>query len=230
VTRYGQQVAFAELLAHPDVVEEQVLASPVGFLALHGGLEPRTAEIATAAAALAGASRYVVVQPEDLKRHVPSHRHDPADAPLLASFLDHVDVVISVHGYRGRGHLEDAILVGGRDRELAVVVADRLRSALPGSPVIDDLDAIPLRLRGLDARNPVNRTARGVQLELPHPVRGVGPYGRGEGADAHRARGAALVTALAELARAHAVVADLDLSAATRLLAQRYRVVDGQSS
>ena len=36
----------ALLLARPDVVEEQVLASTVGFLALHGGLEPGTAEIA----------------------------------------------------------------------------------------------------------------------------------------------------------------------------------------
>src|SRR6476469_1664495 len=48
-------VAFADLLAHPDVVEEQVLAarppgSAVGFLALHGGLEPGTAEIAVSAA------------------------------------------------------------------------------------------------------------------------------------------------------------------------------------
>ena len=44
--RYRRRVAFAELLAHPDVVEELVLRSPVGFLALHGGLEPGTAEIA----------------------------------------------------------------------------------------------------------------------------------------------------------------------------------------
>jgi len=64
-------VAFADLLAHPDVVEEQVLAPPrggvaVGFLALHGGLEPATAEIAVAAARRSGASWYVIVQPDSL--------------------------------------------------------------------------------------------------------------------------------------------------------------------
>ena len=31
-----------------------------------------------------GASWYVIRQPDDLKRHVPSHEHDPAEAPLLA--------------------------------------------------------------------------------------------------------------------------------------------------
>src|SRR5262249_17511325 len=98
-------VAFVELLAHPDVTEEQGLGSPVGFLALHGGLEPGTAEIARESARRSGASWYLIVQPDDLKRHVPSHEHDPAESPLLAGFLDHVDVVISVHGYWG--HADD---------------------------------------------------------------------------------------------------------------------------
>ena len=44
--RYRHPVGFAELLAHPEVVEELELRSGVGFLALHGGLEPGTAEIA----------------------------------------------------------------------------------------------------------------------------------------------------------------------------------------
>ena len=47
-------MAFAELLAHPEVVEELELRSTVGFLALHGGLEPGTAEIARDAAARGG--------------------------------------------------------------------------------------------------------------------------------------------------------------------------------
>src|SRR4051794_12311952 len=64
--RYRRRVAFADLLAHPDVVEEQVLASSVGFLALHGGLEPGTAEIAGEAACRSGASCYAIVQPDDL--------------------------------------------------------------------------------------------------------------------------------------------------------------------
>jgi phage replication-related protein YjqB (UPF0714/DUF867 family) len=194
-------VAFAELLAHPDVVEEQVLASPVGFLALHGGLEPGTAEIAREAARRADASCYAIVQPDDLKHHVPSHENDPADAPLLAAFLEHVDAVVSVHGYWGHDDLHAALLVGGGDRELAAALAARLRAALPDYVVIDDLAGIPRRLRGLDPRNPVNRAARGVQVELPHPVRAIGPYGYGDRGDVHRTHNEALVATLADFAR-----------------------------
>jgi len=191
-------VAFVDFLAHPDVTEEQVLGSPVGFLALHGGLEPGTAEIAVAAARQAGASWYAIVQPDALKCHVPSHEHDPAEAPLLAGFLDHVEVVISVHGYWG--HADDPLLVGGRDRGLASSLGARLRVALPDYRVVDDLDEIPRRLRGVDPRNPVNRAPRGVQVELPHPVRAIGPYGRGEAGERHRSATAALVEALAAFA------------------------------
>ncbi len=206
---YRFPVAFVDLLAHPDVVEEQVLAptaggGAVGFLALHGGLEPATAEIAVAAARAAGASWYVIVQPDDLKRHVPSHEHDPGAAPLLAGFLDHVDVVISVHGYWGHDDLHDALLVGGRDRALAASLGTRLRAALPDYRVVDDLDAIPRRLRGVDPRNPVNCAARGVQVELPHPVRAIGPYGRGAAGERHRLHVGALIDALTEFAHEQA--------------------------
>jgi phage replication-related protein YjqB (UPF0714/DUF867 family) len=163
-------------------------------------LEPGTAEIARDAAARAGASSYAIVQPDDLKRHVPSHEHDPADAPLLAAFLDHVDVIVSVHGYWGRDDLHSALLVGGGDRELAAALAARLRTDLPDYLVIDDLDGIPRRLRGLDPRNPVNRVRRGVQIELPHPVRAIGPYGYGERGDVHRTHTEALVASLATFA------------------------------
>jgi phage replication-related protein YjqB (UPF0714/DUF867 family) len=194
-------VVLDELLALPDVEEHCVLRSGFGFLALHGGLEPGTAEIAVAAARRAGSSWYVIVQPDDLKQHVPSHEHDPADAPLLAGFLDHVEVVVSVHGYWGHDDLHSALLVGGRDRALAARLAAQLRGALPDYRVVDDLDAIPRRLRGVDPRNPVNRAERGVQVELPHPVRAIGPYGRGEHGDRHRAHTEALVDALAAFAQ-----------------------------
>jgi phage replication-related protein YjqB (UPF0714/DUF867 family) len=193
-------VAFAELLAHPDVFEGRVLASTVGFLALHGGLEPGTAEIARDAAERSGASWYAVVQPDDLKRHVPSHQTDPGCAPLLAGFLEHVETVVSVHGYWGHDELHTALLVGGGDRELAAALARRLRVALPDYSVIDDLDVIPRHLRGLDPRNPVNRAPRGVQIELPHPVRAIGPYGHGERGAVHRAHTEALVANLAAFA------------------------------
>jgi phage replication-related protein YjqB (UPF0714/DUF867 family) len=39
-------------------------------------------------------------------------------------------------------------------------------------PVVDDLAAIPKSMRGIDPRNPVNRSrGGGVQLELPHRAR-----------------------------------------------------------
>ncbi len=193
-------MAFADLLAHPDVVEEQLLASPAGFLALHGGLEPGTAEIARAAARRSGASCYVIVQPDDLKHHVPSHQTDPGCSPLLAEFLGHVETLVSVHGYWGHDDLRHALLVGGGDRVLAAELAGRLRVALPGYRVVDDLDRIPRRLRGVDPRNPVNRASRGVQVELPHPVRAIGPYGAGARGEVHRAHTAALVDVLAAFA------------------------------
>jgi phage replication-related protein YjqB (UPF0714/DUF867 family) len=196
-------VTFAELLAHPEVVEELTLGSRVGFLALHGGLEPGTAEIARAAAARTGASCYAILQPDDLKRHVPSHEADPGCAPRLASFLEHVEVLVSVHGYRGRAELHTAVLLGGTDRALAGALAARLRPALPEYRIVDDLPSIPRRLRGLDPRNPVNRSSGGgVQVELPHPVRALGPYGQGANRAIHRAHTEALVDALAGFAAA----------------------------
>jgi phage replication-related protein YjqB (UPF0714/DUF867 family) len=171
----------AELLAHEGVVETCELRGPLGFMALHGGsLERATAEIARAAAAACGASLYAVEQPEDLQWHIPSHRHDPGEAPRLAAFLDHVDRVVSIHGY-GREGWWTRLLLGGRDRELAASAAIELRGHLDGFEVVDELDAIPVELRGLHPDNPVNRVAAGgVQVELPPRVRGLGPHGRPE--------------------------------------------------
>lgn len=196
-------MAFAELLARPDVLEERALRSAVGFLALHGGLEPGTAELAQAAAAAADASLYAVVQPADLRCHVPSHETDPAAAPGLASFLEHVRVVISVHGYFRRRHeLGHAILVGGGERSLAAALAWRLRQALPDVGVVDDPADIPPDLRGLDARNPVNRAVGGgVQLELPPLVRVIGRVADRPEAAPYRAQTIVLVETLAAFAR-----------------------------
>jgi phage replication-related protein YjqB (UPF0714/DUF867 family) len=196
-------VAFAQLLAHPDVVEELTLrAHRVGFLALHGGLEPGTGELARTAADLAGASCYVVHQPHDLHRHVPSVAADPADAPRLAAFLDHARVVVSVHGYWSRrAALGHAILVGGARRELVEQAAARLRAELPAVPVVDDPAAIPPDLRGLDPRNPVNRgVAGGVQLELPPHVRVIGRLADRPTAAPYRAQSLVLARTLAALA------------------------------
>ena len=105
---------FADLLAESGVVETVRLGSPFGFMAFHGGsLEVATDTIAAAAAERSGASLYTVAQPEDLNWHVPSKLVDPAASDGLAAFLDHVDVVVAVHGF-GREGMFTSLLLGGQ--------------------------------------------------------------------------------------------------------------------
>ena len=167
---------FATLLATPGVEEVLVERGRFGFMAFHGGaLEEVTDVIASAAAEAAGASYYGVHQPADLQWHIPSSEIDPAVSPVLTSFLDHVDHVVTVHGY-GRAGLWSTLLLGGRNRELADHVGEHLRRRLPVYEVETDLAAIPPELRGLHPRNPVNLArGGGAQLELPPRVRGTTP-------------------------------------------------------
>jgi phage replication-related protein YjqB (UPF0714/DUF867 family) len=193
---------FAELLAHPGVRERCELRAPVGVMAFHGGsLEQTTDVIADGVAERSGASLYTVVQPPDLRWHIPSKFVDPAESPALASFVAHVDTAIAVHGY-GRDGLFTTLLVGGRNRELAAHVRAVLSRHLDGYDVVDDLAAIPTELRGLHPDNPVNRLRLdGVQLELPPRVRGLGPFWadhEGPGLTPHTE---ALVAGLAEAVR-----------------------------
>jgi phage replication-related protein YjqB (UPF0714/DUF867 family) len=164
-----------EFLDFPGVEERSVLRSRFGFLALHGGLEQGTAEIAAAAAESSGASLYAVVQPDDLKWHVPSLHFDPEHSGELATFLEHVDVVVSIHGYGGLRGSDDrwiTALVGGGNRAMAADLAMRLREALPPYRFVDDVDRMPSDLRGVHRANPVNRTrGGGVQIELPPRLR-----------------------------------------------------------
>lgn len=164
---------FAELLAMPGVVEEIELRSRFGFMAYHGGaLEVMTDVIARRAAERSGASYYGVAQPEELLIHLPSITVTRDQSPTLATFFDHVDVVVTVHGF-GRRQMMTSMLLGGRNRELATHLAAHLRSALPVYDVVDDLDRIPTELQGVHPRNPVNVPRHaGVQLELPPRARG----------------------------------------------------------
>lgn len=166
-----------DLLSHPGVEEDCVLRSRFGFMAFHGGnLERGTDDVAETAATASGASVYAVRQPDDLRWHVPSTEFDPARSDQLARFLDHVDVVVTVHGY-GRQGMFTSLLLGGGNRHLARHLAGHLRTALPDYEVLDELEAIPRELRGLHPDNPVNRPpSKGVQLELPPRVRGIGPF------------------------------------------------------
>jgi phage replication-related protein YjqB (UPF0714/DUF867 family) len=168
-------VSFAELLADPRVVEECELRGSFGFMAFHGGwLEEATDVIARAAAERTGSSYYGVLWPSE-SPHLSSTKFDPDASPTLARFFEHVDVVITIHGY-GRHGYWSTLLAGGSHRELARHVADHVRTVLPAYTVIDDIDAIPIELRGLHAKNPVNRPRLGgVQIELPPRVRGNTP-------------------------------------------------------
>jgi phage replication-related protein YjqB (UPF0714/DUF867 family) len=189
----------AELLALPGVEEVCALRSSVGFLALHGGSQDRgTHEIASQAAEQSGASYYAIVQPRDLRVHITSRRHDPAQSAKLTAFLQHVEIAISVHGFgrdsltlavdfgrdvciepygparRGRqsGPLQGVIL-GGLNPQLLDVARVLLSERFPGYRVGGE----QIRL-GFHPENPVNLpVAHGVQIELPPGLRGIGEFG-----------------------------------------------------
>lgn len=169
-------IGFGELLAQPGVVEVLDLRGRFGFCAFHGGnLERFTDQIASEAAARAGASFYGVLQPAPMRQHVPSKFVSPTESVRLAAFLDHCDVVVALHGYGLRRRWTD-LLLGGTNRLLAAHVARHLRHSLPAYRIIDDLEAIPVQLRGQHPDNPCNRARLGgVQIELPPRVRGLSP-------------------------------------------------------
>ena len=167
-------IGFGELLERDHVDEVCELRSDrIGFMAYHGGqLEKVTDVVASEAAAAAGASYYGVLQSdEDRVVHLASKRVSPRESPKLEGFIDHVDTVITVHGY-GRKRLWHALLLGGQNRQLATHVARHVRHRLPDYDVIDDVGSLPRGLAGMHKANPVNlpRSA-GVQIELPATVR-----------------------------------------------------------
>lgn len=190
----------AALLALPGVTEEVEIRSRFGFMAFHGGrLEERTDVVASLAATLADASYYGILMPADAP-HLPSTTFQPSESAALARFLEHVEVVVTVHGY-GREGMWTSILAGGANRTLAAHVAAHLRPALPDYVVVEDLDAMPDGLRGLHPANPVNLPpGGGVQLELPPRVRGTSPLSPPPDRDGLSAPTRALAVALAKAA------------------------------
>jgi phage replication-related protein YjqB (UPF0714/DUF867 family) len=172
----GKMSDFAAILKAPGVEEICELRGPIGFMAYHGGhLEWMTDVIARRAADASDASLYAVVQPEGMREHFTSTTVDPAESPQLARFLDHVEIVITLHGFGRRG-MFGSMLLGGQNRVFAEHVGDSIRALLPAYDVLTDLEAIPKQLRGLHDRNPVNLPPQqGVQIELPPRVRGSSP-------------------------------------------------------
>ena len=189
----------AELLAMPGIEEECILRSSVGFMALHGGSQDRGTDlIARRAAEHAGASYYAIVQPSGLRVHLTSRLHDPDHSESMRAFLEHVEVAISLHGFgrdgfalwldpdrglviepygpavRGRqtGPLR-GIIVGGLNAPLLDAARTLFHGRFAGYHVADE------RIRlGFHLANPVNLpSARGVQVELPPGLRGIGDFG-----------------------------------------------------
>lgn len=190
-----------ELLATPGVEEFCSLGTRFGFMAIHGGdVERMTDVIAERAAQASGASIYLVHHPEGYPDHLTSTRYLASDSDRLAAFLDHVDVVISLHGYFRFGRATQ-LLAGGSNRALAAQIARTV--VLPGFEVVTDLDNFPPGLRGMHADNPVNRPRDGgCQLELAPRVRGIGPRSSVAGPDGLSTATEALVAGLAAVARA----------------------------
>jgi len=197
--REPEEMDLAELLAMPGVREECILRSNVGFLALHGGSQDRgTEQIARRAADRAGASYYAIVHPSGLRVHLTSRLHDPGHSAHLRTFLEHVDVAISVHGFgrdgfalwcdpdrglviepygpamRGKqtGPLR-GIIVGGLNAPLLDAAREVFNRRFADYRVADE------RVRlGFHPANPVNLpSAHGVQVELPPGLRGIGDFG-----------------------------------------------------
>jgi phage replication-related protein YjqB (UPF0714/DUF867 family)/gamma-glutamylcyclotransferase (GGCT)/AIG2-like uncharacterized protein YtfP len=192
--------SLSRLLADPGVSEDSTLRSRFGFLAIHGGgLEQMTDVIAERAADAAGASLYVVRHPDDYPHHLPSALYRAEESDRLAEFLDHVEVVVSLHGY-GRIGRSTQLLAGGRNRALAKHLARHV--VIPGYQVVTDLTAIPRELRGMHPDNPVNRTSGGgTQLELTPRVRGISPRSGMPGDDGLSVATSTLVQGLAATAR-----------------------------
>jgi phage replication-related protein YjqB (UPF0714/DUF867 family) len=218
-------IDLAELLSLPGVKEECVLRSAVGFIALHGGSQDRgTDQLANRAAEQSGASYYAIVQPRGLRVHLTSRLHDPDHSEALRSFLQHVEIAISVHGFgrdgfsvwvdpargpviepygpalRGRqtGPLR-GIIVGGRNGDMLDAARRLLDGRFAGYHVADE----GVRL-GFHPDNPANLpSAHGIQIELPPGLRGIGDLGDQlvPSADGLVTEVVAALVQLAELAR-----------------------------
>jgi len=159
----------ADLLLLDGVVERSALQSTVGAMALHGGLEVGTVQLAEILAARLDLSIYTVTQPPSLWWHIPSTKYRLEASDRLAEFVAHCGIIFSIHGY-GRPGMESTVLVGGANRVAARDVGAALRAS--GIDVIDDLHEIPMNLRGTHPNNPVNLSrGGGVQLELGSGLR-----------------------------------------------------------
>jgi phage replication-related protein YjqB (UPF0714/DUF867 family) len=148
-----------------EITLRRVQGVSLAVIAPHAGeIENGTSDLARA---IAG-EEYNLYLFEGIRRkhnyralHLTSHCFDE---PECLDLVSECDQVIAVHGCRGA---EQRVMVGGRDANLKDAVADALRRA--GLVVLTEGHAYP-------AVHPANicnrgRSARGVQLEVTHPLR-----------------------------------------------------------
>ena len=119
-----------KLLEREDVSEELELRSTFGFMAYHGGsLEKATDVIAREAAERSNSSYYGLIQSHEDPIHFASTQLLEEKSKSLKLFLDHIQIVVTIHGY-GREHLFYSVLLGGWNRQSANHFAPILRTAL----------------------------------------------------------------------------------------------------
>lgn len=140
--------------------------SPVAIIAPHGGkIESGTSEIA---AAIAG-ERYCLYCFDGLKPrgnrplHIPSTKFDE---PKCMELISTCDIVVSVHGLKGK---HEAIDVGGLDNELRDAICRNLNSAGFEAKIVRSGSHA-----GVSQRNICNRgrLRAGAQLEITKGLRG----------------------------------------------------------
>ncbi len=144
-------------------IRMRIRDSGIVVMAPHGGgIEPGTSELAEA---IAGTdySYYIF---EGLKKSGNWRLHIPStffDEPQALRIAQNTPLALALHGFRGS---VPAVYVGGRAREMGLILARRLSDL--GFDV-----RFGTRCRGLHRNNLCNRTmhGRGVQLELTRGLR-----------------------------------------------------------
>ena len=132
----------------------------------HGGtIERRTTEIGEAVAG----SEFNFYAFEGLHDegtydvlHITSHRFDE---PQCLTLVQNSRRVVTIHGYGGN---QEQLLIGGKDKELAQLIAHSCKET--GVPTLTDSHQYP----GIRSDNICNRglTGKGVQIEFSDALRG----------------------------------------------------------
>ncbi|QTA92444.1 poly-gamma-glutamate hydrolase family protein [Desulfonema magnum] len=161
---------YDDLKQHEKEGEDYVILSREGYsgiavIAPHGGgIEPGTVDIADGIAG--GRHSFYAFKGIKKKKngvlHITSNKFDEPEGIRIA---ENADIVLSIHGYHGKG---DEIFIGGRNQTLMEKIRQTLKK--------EGFNAEICTKAGLRARHPENicnrcRTGEGVQLEISRGLR-----------------------------------------------------------